>query len=442
MKKNLAKLNRRQFTGLLGGAGLAAFGARHATAQTPAPSVNRGAQARVVIVGGGPGGGTLSHILRRDSPEIDVTLIEPSSLYTTCFFSNHYLGGLRTLDSITHSYEGLTSIGVNHVKAKAAGIDPEKKVVRLEDGSTVPYDKLVLSPGIDFKLEGIEGLTERDFDVFPHAYRGGDQSRLLFSQLRAMPDGGTVVIAPPVNPFRCPPAPYERTCMIAYYLKQYKPRSKIVLVDAKMNFAKQSLFMEAFETYYPGMIEVNLTNDIDDQKVVRVDRNTKTVETAAGLKIKADVANIIPPQKAAAIARGSGCADGDWCPVNPENFSSKLIPDIYVIGDSSTAGDMPKSAFSANSQSKSVSSDLESIFSGKPTYPARYRNTCWSLLAPNASVKVGAGYRVVDGELKRKFSFISDVGEDAKTRADSYKESLGWYAGIIAETFNKRVDKI
>lgn len=442
MKKNLARLNRRQFTGLLGGAGLAAIGAPGAWAQTNAPSVNRGANGRVVIIGGGPGGGTLAHILRRGSPEIDVTLIEPSSLYTSCFFSNLYLGGLRTLDSITHSYDGLTSIGVNHVKARAAGIDPDKKSVRLEDGSDVPYDKLVISPGIDFKLEGIDGLTERDFDVFPHAYRGGDQSRLLFSQLRAMQDGGTVVVAPPANPFRCPPGPYERVCMIANYLKQYKPRSKIVLVDAKMTFAKQALFMQAFETYYPGMIDVNLTNDIDNQKVVRVDRETKTIETAAGMKIKADVANIIPPQKSAPIAHKSGCADGDWCPVNPENFASKLVPDVYVIGDSSTAGDMPKSAFSANSQAKSVSNDIETTFSGKPSYPARYRNTCWSLLAPNASVKVGAGYRVVDGELKKNFTFVSDIDEDTKTRADSYKESLGWYAGIIAETFNKRVEKI
>lgn len=438
----MVKISRRQFTRILGGVGLAGLGGKTALAQSHAPNVNRGARAKVVVIGGGPGGGTLSHILRRGSPEIDVTLIEPSTLYTTCFFSNLYLGGIRTLDSISHSYDGLTSIGVNHIATQASTIDPGNKAVRLANGTTLTYDKLVLSPGIDFKLDLIEGLTEGDFDVFPHAYRGGDQTQLLFSQLRAMRDGGTVVIAPPANPFRCPPGPYERTCMIAHYLKQSKPKSKIILVDAKPGFAKQKLFMQAFENFYPGMIDVHLTNDIDDQRVVRVDRQTKTVETAAGMKIKADVANVIPPQRAAAITQKSGCSDGDWCPVNAGNFASTLVPDIYVIGDSSSAGDMPKSAFSANSQSKSVSNDLESIYAGKPNYPARYRNTCWSLVAPNASVKVGAGYTADEGRVTKRFTFISDLDEDPKTRADSYKESLGWYAGIIAETFNKRVEKI
>ncbi len=438
----MTKITRRQFAGLFGSAGIACLGSDTVLGQSPGISVNRGAKARVVIVGGGPGGGTLSHILRRGSPEIDVTLIEPNRLYTTCFFSNLYLGGLRTLDSITHSYEGLTSIGVNQITQRASAVDPGKKVVQLDDGSAVSYDKLVLSPGIDFKLDEIEGLTEKDFDIFPHAYRGGDQSRLLFSQLRAMPDGGTVVIAPPPNPYRCPPGPYERTCMIAHYLKQYKPRSKIVLVDPKMSFAKQALFLQAFEKYYPGMIDVHLTNEIDNQQVVRVDRTTRMVETAAGMKIKADVANVIPPQRAAPIALKSGCAEGDWCPVKPGNFASTIVPDIYVIGDSSMAGDMPKSAFSANSQSKSVSNHIESIFAGKPSYPARYRNTCWSSVAPNDSVKVGAGYTEKDGRVTKRFAFVSEVDEDAKTRSDSFKESLGWYAGIVAETFNKRVEKI
>ncbi len=439
----MSKITRRQFGALIGCAGFAsAAGNRPAQGQSPAPNINRGAKARVVIVGGGPGGGTLAHILRRGSPEIDVKLIEPSTLYMTCFFSNLYLGGLRTIDSITHSYEGLTSIGVEHLRQRAAAVDASSRTVYLENGVQVGYDKLVLSPGIEFKLDGIEGLTPAQFEVFPHAYRGASQARVLFDQIRGMEDGGTVVVAPPANPYRCPPGPYERVCMIAHYLKQYKPRSKIVLVDAKKSFAKQQLFMQAFESHYPGMIDVYLSNEIDDQSVVRVDAATRTVETAAGMKIKADVANIIPPQRAAEIAEKTGCTDGDWCPVDAENFASKLVPDVYVIGDSSAAGDMPKSAFSANSQSKSVSNDLEGLFAGKPKYPARYRNTCWSLLAPDDSVKVGASYTAEEGSVKKRFTFVSDLDEDRKTRADSFKESLGWYAGIVAETFNKRVSKI
>lgn len=442
----MVKVTRRSFTSGFGSAAIAGLGIAvkpsWVEAQTAAPNINRGARPTVIIVGGGPGGGTLAHILRRGTPEIDVKLIEPNRLYTTCFFSNLYLGGLRTIDSITHSYDGLARIGVEHIAELAAAIEPDKKTVYLQNGVKLTYDKLVLSPGIDFKLDTIEGLSESDFDVFPHAYRGGDQSRLLFEQLRAMPDGGTVVVTPPPNPYRCPPGPYERVCMIAHYLKTYKPKSKIIVLDAKKSFAKQALFQQAFDRYYPGMIDLHLTNDIDDQSVKRVDRNTRTVETNAGLKVTGDVVNIIPPQKAALIAAKSGCAEGDWCPVKPDTFASTLVPHVYVIGDSSVAGDMPKSAFSANSQSKSVSSDLEGIFAGKPVYDARYRNTCWSLVAPNDSVKVGASYSVKEGRVTKRFTFLSDLDEDAKTRSSSFKESLGWYAGIIAETFNKRVSDL
>lgn len=439
-------LSRRDFGKLLGGAGAAAaatmISGASAVAQMPAPAVSRGAKPRVVIVGGGPGGGTLAHILRRSSPEIDVTLIEVQKQYTTCFFSNLYLGGLRTLESLTHDYSGLSALGVRMIYDRAVKVDASSRTVALLGGSKVGYEKLVLSPGIDFKYEAIPGYSEAAETVMPHAYKGGQQTKLLFDQLRAMPDGGTVVLAAPPNPFRCPPGPYERACMIAHYLKTAKPRSKLVILDPKKAISKQPLFTAAFKELYAGIVDLHLSTDIDDFALASVDPGTKEIVTKAGLKVKADVANIIPPQKAGAIAAIAGCAAGDWCPINPENFASTQVADVYVIGDASAAGEMPKSAFSANSQSKSVSNDIEALLAGKPKYPARYRNTCWSLLGPENSVKVGASYAPKGTVVAAVGSFVSKLEDDAKTRAKSYKESVGWYAGIVAEGFNKKVDQI
>ena len=443
----MQRLDRREFAKLLGGAGVAGaaaplMAAAPALAQTAAPNVATGAKPRVVIIGGGPGGGTLAHLLRRSSPEIDVPLIEIQKQYTTCFFSTLYLGGFRSLESLTHDYSGLAGLGVKIVHDRAVKVDTKGKKVELQGGGTVPYDKLVLSPGIDFKYDAIPGYTEAAETVMPHAYKGGVQTKLLADQLAAMPDGGTVVLAAPQNPFRCPPGPYERACMIAHFLKTRKPRSKLIILDPKKQISKQALFTQAFSEDYKGIVEFNLSTEIDNFALKRVDPATREVETLSGLKIKASVANIIPPQKAGRIAMLAGCNEGDWCPINAENFGSAKIPDVYVIGDASAAGDMPKSAFSANSQSKSVANDLEAMYAGKPKYPARYRNTCWSMLGPSNSVKIGASYAAKDGKVSATAPFVSKAEDDAKTREKSFKESTGWYAGIVAETFNKKVDQI
>ncbi len=438
----MVEFDRRQFAKLLGSASLAAASGTGALAQVAAPNVNRGARARIVIIGGGPGGGTLAHILRRGSPEIDVTLIEEQQLYTTCFFSNLYLGGFRSFESLVHDYTGLESVGVRMIRDRATDINTTAKSVTLQSGQQVPYDRLVLSPGIDFKYEDVPGYSVAAAEVMPHAYKAGPQTKLLYDQLRAMPDGGTVVLAAPPNPFRCPPGPYERVCMIAHYLKTSKPRSKIVLLDPKKSFSKQALFMEAFKQDYAGIVDVHLSTDIDSFAIKSVDAKTKEIETVAGLRIKADVANIIPPQRAGRIASVAGCTAGDWCPIVAETFASSKVPDVYVVGDATDAGDMPKSAFSANSQAKSVSNDLEALFAAKPRYPSRYRNTCWSMLGPANSVKIGAYYEPKDGKVAVKLGFVSDGTEDTRTREKSFKESLGWYAGMVAEVFNKRVDKI
>jgi NADPH-dependent 2,4-dienoyl-CoA reductase/sulfur reductase-like enzyme len=248
-------------------------------------------------------------------------------------------------------------------------------------------------------------------------------------------DGGVVVMAMPNNPFRCPPGPYERACMIAHYIKTTKPKSKLVILDPKKTFSKQAVITEAFDKYYKDIIELNLTTDIDDYAVVSLDPKTKEIATKAGKKVKADVANIIPQQRAGEIAVKAGCTEGDWCPVNPDNFASKKVQSVYVLGDAAVAAEMPKSAFSANSQAKVVAADILAELAKKERFPARYRNTCWSLLAPDDNVKIGANYAPKDGKLDPSGSFVSQRGEAADVRKQNYQESQGWYAAITAEMF-------
>jgi NADPH-dependent 2,4-dienoyl-CoA reductase/sulfur reductase-like enzyme len=296
----------------------------------------------------------------------------------------------------------------------------------------------VLSPGIDIKFDSIPGYSRDAALVMPHAYNTAlDGKRLLKRQLEAMPDGGVVVIVTPNNPYRCPPGPYERACMIAHYLKTKKPKSKLIILDPKKSFSKQPVITEAFEKYYKDIVELNLTNEIDDFSVVSVDAKTKEIVTKAGKKVKADVANIIPQQRAGEIAHKAGAAKGDWCPIDPENFSAKEVKDVYVLGDASIAAEMPKSAFSANSQAKVVVADILTELMKKEKFPARYRNTCWSLLAPDDDVKVGANYAPKDGKLDPSGSFVSQRGETAEVRKQNFAESVAWYDSIISEMFAK-----
>ena len=255
----------------------------------------------------------------------------------------------------------------------------------------------------------------------PHAWKAGPQTRAPdAASSRRMDDGGVVVMAVPGNPYRCPPGPYERACMIAHFLKTKKPKSKLVIFDAKTTFSKQPAFEEAFEKYYEGIIDLNLTNEIDDFQVVRVDPATMEVVTKSGTSLKAAVANIIPPQKAGDIAFKAGCAEGDWCPVKPQNFASAKVEGVYVLGDAAIAAEMPKSAFSANSQGKVVAADILAELAGAEHFAARYRNTCWSLLAADDSIKIGADYAPGEKDGKALLApsepFVSQKGESAEVR--------------------------
>ena len=392
---------------------------------------------KVVVIGGGPGGATVANAVKRGDPKLDVTLIEPQKVYVTCFFSNLYFGGFRTYESLQHNYAGLARLGVRMVHSLAIGVDTAKKTVTVQGGRAYPYDRLVVAPGIDIKYDSIEGYSIAASQLMPHAYLPGAQTQLLKRQLDAMRNGGTVVMVAPDNPYRCPPGPYERACMIAHYLKTRKPKSKLVILDPKRAFSKQAVFMEAFSKYYKDIIELNLTNEIDDFRVVKLDAKTKTMTTKAGKTFKADVANVIPAQKAGSIADRVGVTQGDWCPVNPESFTSTKVKDVYVVGDATIAAEMPKSAFSANSQAKVVANDILAALSKKDKFPPNFRNTCWSMVAPDDSVKIGAGYVPKAGKLDPVGAFISKAGEDAALRKATYQESLAWYSGIVADVFAK-----
>ena len=426
----MTNVSRRDFVRLAGiaGAGTLSF---------PLPAVAQ-ARARVVIVGGGAGGATVAHYVKKDGPELDVTLIEANPIYSSSFFSNLYLGGFRSLESLNHTYGGLQKIGVKVVHDMAIEVNAITRRVRTRGGRTYSYDRLVLSPGIDIKYESIPGYSRDASRLMPHAYTtDAQQKRLLKHQLQAMRDGGTVVMAMPNNPSRCPPGPYERACMVGHYLKMKKPKSKLVIFDPKKTFSKQPVFLEAFERYYKDIIELNLTTEIDDFAIARVDPKTKEIATKAGRKVKADVANIIPAQRAGEIAVKAGCTEGDWCPVNPDNFASRKVKDVYVIGDAAVGVEMPKSAFSANSQAKVVIGDILAELAKKERFPPRLRNTCWSLLAPDDDVKVGANYEPKDGKLDPSGGFVSEPGEAPDVRKANYQESIAWYANITADMFAK-----
>lgn len=425
----MGKLNRRTFNkGMLIGGAAAGVGV---------PFIARGqASGKVVVIGGGAGGATVARYLKKDNPELAVTLVEMNKTYTTCFFSNWYLGGFRDMESITHSYGTLANdYGVNVVHAKATGVDAGAKTVTLETGDTLDYDRLVLSPGIDFRYDLIEGYDDAAAQVVPHAYKAGPQTELLRNSLVNMREGGTFVIATPPNPYRCPPGPYERISLVANYFKDNNPTAKIVVVDPKGKFSKQGLFEEAWSKYYGGMIEW-VGGDFTGGAITRVDVNAMELEDAGGEVYKADAMNVIPAQKAGMIAAVAGATnESGWCPIDPATFMSTMIPDAYVLGDSSIASAMPKSGFSANSQAKVVANHIGSELGGGPAFPARFRNTCWSMVAPNDAVKVGASYAAGAEKVEVTDKFISATGEDSGLREQTYNEAIGWYEGITSDMF-------
>jgi sulfide dehydrogenase [flavocytochrome c] flavoprotein subunit len=416
---------RRKFGCFAGATCLAALVPRVARSQVAA---------RVVVIGGGVGGSTVAKYLAASATRIEVTLIEPKPRYTTCFFSNLYLAGLRSLESLTHGYETLAQrYGVNVVHDSVTAIDPVGKTVALESGAKLPYDRVVLAPGITFKFGTIEGYDETATQIMPHAWTAGPQTKLLRQQLESMEDGGVFVLVAPPDPFRCPPGPYERASLIAYYFKQYKPRAKILILDAKDSFFQQDVFQDGWNRHYPGMIEWlpgQFTGGIQ-----AVDVKGRLIKTA-GDTFKADVANVIPAQEAGQLAQEAGLADqSGWCPIDPMTFESKLQPGIHVIGDAAKAGNMAKSAFASNSQAKVCAFAILAALTGSERFAPHLFNTCFTFLASDEAVTSVISYRAEPEAIRINDIFISKVGENAETRRKAVREADGWYAAFTHDVF-------
>src|SRR6478736_8210530 len=285
-----------------------------ASAALPIPAMSQGSAGRVVVVGGGLAGTTCARFIRRIDPRITVTLVEGSPVFIACPSSNAVIAGLRDLQAQQFGLDKVADDGIVLARAPAIGIDAQARFVALTNNARISYDRLVLAPGIDLRWDALPGYSEAASERMPHAWKAGEQTLLLRRQLEAMEDGGTVIISAPANPFRCPPGPYERASLIAYYLKTKKPKSKLIVLDAKDAFSKQGLFQNAWKELYPNLEWVPLSKG---GKVNAVDVGAMMLITDFD-RYKADVANVIPPQKAGRIAEIAGAADRTgWCPIDP-----------------------------------------------------------------------------------------------------------------------------
>ncbi len=360
-----------------------------------APAVFAQAKPRVAVVGGGFAGATCARSLA--AMGVAVTLIEADQRYVACPFSNLVLHGSRDIGQQTFGFESVRKAGVDVVFARAERIDPEARRVRLSQGEAIAYDRLVLAPGVDMRFDALPGYDEAAAERMPHAWKAGTQTVLLRKQLEAMEDGGVVVMSVPPNPFRCPPGPYERASLIAHYLKTHKPRSKLIVLDSKDTFSKQKLFLAAWQELYPNHLEwVSLAGG---GKTIEVDARDLTVLTEFG-RHKGAVVNVIPPQRAGAIAAASGLVDrSHWCPIDPVSFESRLAPNVHVIGDAAIAGAMPKSAFSANAQAKHCALAIAMMLRGEQPAAPKLVNTCYSLVAPDYGISVAGVYQPSKGLL-------------------------------------------
>lgn len=398
----------------------------------PRPALAQ-ASPKVVVIGGGFGGATAARALKEGG--LDVTLVEANPTYVACPFSNEVIAGLQPMAAQRFGYEAIARAGIRLVHATATGIDGAARRVTLADGTTLPYDRLVLSPGIDLRFDAIPGYDEAAAEAMPHAWKAGPQTELLKRQLDAMPDGGTVVMSVPGNPYRCPPGPYERASLIAHVLRTKKPRAKLIVLDAKDTFSKQRLFQQAWAALYPDQLEyVPLASG---GSVTGVDAGSMTVRTDFS-EYKADVACIIPPQRAGRIAGLAGVADrSGWCPIDPTTFESRLVPGIHVIGDAALAGAMPKSAFSANAQAKVCALAIVDLLAGHVPDEPKLINTCYSLVAPGYGISVAGVYRPANGVLAdiEGAGGISPLDAPDSVREREALHAADWYRTITRQVF-------
>ncbi|MET0875717.1 MAG: NAD(P)/FAD-dependent oxidoreductase [Tardiphaga sp.] len=420
------RTSRRSF---LGGAAVAT-----ASLALSMPSLAQSA-ARVVVIGGGFGGAGCARALRQLGPALQVTLVEANRTFIACPFSNEVIAGDRPIEAQQFGYDRIAGGGVAVVLQAAVQIDPQARTVGLADGTTLSYDRLVLSPGIELRFDALPGYDEAAASRMPHAWKAGEQTLLLRQQLQAMDDGGVVAISVPANPYRCPPGPYERASLIAHYLKTRKPRSKLLVLDAKDAFSKQRLFQNAWQELYPGLIEwVGLSQG---GKVTSVDPAANVLVTDFS-RHAVQVANVIPPQQAGRIAGIAGVADkSGWCPIDPVSFESKLVPNIHVIGDACIGGGMPKSAFSADAQAKACAAAVVALLAGAEPPSPKLINTCYSLAAPDYGISIAGVYQPRNGLLTdvEGAGGTSPVDAPREFRAREAVYARSWFDTITAEVF-------
>lgn len=431
----MSKTNRRDFL-KLSGTGLLATGLIGGYSSF---AIAKGTK-KVVIVGGGISGATAAKYIRMMDSSVDVTLIEPNADYHTCFMSNEVVVGLRDINNIKFGYDGLKGHGVNVVKDSVTAIDAGKKTVTTAGGSTHSYDRCIVAPGIGFRYDTIEGYDATVAEKIPHAWKAGQQTVTLQQQLAGMKDGGTVVLAAPPNPFRCPPGPYERVSLIADYLQKNKPKSKIIVLDPKDKFSKFPWFMEAWKRHYGYGTDNSMIEWVKGSEggaVTAVDAGNMSVKAGAG-EFKGDVINVIPAQKAGAIAHIAGLTnEKGWCPVDHKTFESSMHPNIHVVGDASVASPMPKSGYAANSQGKVVAAAVVALLNdGKAPQPT-YVNTCYSVVKPGEGISVAMVYNYADGKINKVKGSggltPKEVDLDMRAREEHYGHS--WFNNITSDVF-------
>ena len=416
-------LNRRDFLKISGA------GAAFALSGCAALSGGSAARARVVVVGAGFGGATCAKYLRQWGPNLDVTLIEPNDKFVSCPISNWVIGGLRSMDDITHSYDKLAKRGIKMVKDSVVAIDVDKRMVKTRGGASINYDRLVLAPGIEILTDTVRGFKEAEAaGKVVHAWKAGAQTALLRKQLEAMSDGGTFVMSVPAAPYRCPPGPYERACLVANYLKQAKPKSKIILLDGNPDVAsKKALFTDAWNTLYPGMIDYRPNN-----APISVNGDKMTVATEFD-EVKGDVLNVVPRQRAGELCDLAGARNDSnkaWCTVNLDTFESTTAPNVHIIGDS-VLSNLPKSGHMATNHAKVCAAAIVELLAGRqPDSTPVVTNTCYSATSGATSGYVANVYRFEAGK-----GYVNQPEGGATSKGDernfSYNES--WAKNIWAE---------
>ena len=434
----MSNVTRREFIKVFGLGAVASTGLFGASARAQ----EKGA-AQIVVLGGGIGGSTAAKYIRIMNPDVRITLIEQNPEYITCPRSNEVITGHFTLDDITFDYETMKSrFDVDVVVDRIIAVDPDRREVRTRGGERVGYDRLVVSPGIDFRWEQIEGYDAQVAETrIPHAWKAGPQTLLLKRQLEALPEGGTVIIAPPANPFRCPPGPYERSSLITEWLQVHNPRAKVLILDPKDRFTKDVPFKKGWERLYGYGTDNSMIEWVSGGqggRVLSVDPRSMTIEAENGVH-QADLINIIPPQKAGKLAFDIGLTDGTgWCPIERTTFKSTQHENIHVIGDACIADTMPKSGYAANSQAKLVAHVIRAELSGfEPVVPT-WSNTCFSLVGSDYGVSISDVFEFRDG-LIRKVPDSGAVSPVTDNPAQPLLESVylkNWHRAFVKDVFS------